>query len=120
MPVFPIVGAFHRPPARAILQVLPINCPLTLRPEPTNEYDPNAIQILVSTSHIPTTQHEQLEVLAAGYGFTLEEILAEPEWHLGYIPRDRNEGLTELGELEGKLGFDLKGKPTVEFEKGGL
>ena len=116
MTTYPIVGAHFRPPAKAILQILPGGCPLTLTPEPTNPFDSNAIKITVATTDIPETQHEELENLAGGFGVSLEEILGKSEWHLGYVPAILAVTLAPLlaGEAAfGKLGFDLKGKPVV-------
>jgi hypothetical protein len=59
-----LVGAHFRPPAKALLAVLPTGHPLFLRPEPTNEYDSNAVQVALRTA-----------------------VLSQEEWHLGYLPR---------------------------------
>lgn len=87
MPIFLIVGAHFRPPAKALLQVLPLGLPLMLIAEPSNEHDPDAIRVEVVTSDIPLEQHTYLNTLAAGYGYDLDSILAQDSWHLGYIPR---------------------------------
>lgn len=84
---YPIVGAFYRPPAQALLSVLPSGAPLMLRAEPDNPADPNAVAVWLKTSTIPSAAHETLEENVEGYGFALDAILAEAEWHLGYIPR---------------------------------
>ena len=110
---YAVVGAYFRPPAKAILQVLPTGTPLVLRPEPTNQYDANAIQVIVATSDIP---QDDLEAAVCGYGFTLEEVLAKPEWHLGYIPRvDAVDLAPKLGSktVSGELAFGMKGQPMV-------
>ena len=84
-----LVGAHFRPPAKALLAVLPAGHPLFLRPEPTNEYDSNAVQVVLRTASLPKEAHflEELETQLAGQGFDLESIMDTPEWHLGYLPR---------------------------------
>lgn len=84
---WPIVGMYFRPPAQAIIDVLPSGCALILEPEPTNEFDPNALRILVETKNIPEEKHEMLNERALSFGFAIEDILAEKRWHLGYLPK---------------------------------
>src|SRR5882724_8090353 len=110
---YPVVGMHFRPPAKALMQVLHGGCPLVLRPEPSNPYDEHAIQVLVRSADIKEEQHETLTTLAAGAGFTLEAILAEELWHLGYIPRDRNQEVALKGQTSGELSFSLDGKPCI-------
>jgi hypothetical protein len=115
-----IVGAYHRPPAKAILQVLPAGCALRLIPEPENEYDVNAIKVEVLIALVPESEHQNLENLSAGYGITLAELLAQESWHLGYIPRVEALNLApRLGgkELTGTLSFNAKGAPMVEIDE---
>lgn len=130
-----LVGAHFHPPAKALLAVLPAGHPLALRPEPTNEYDENAVQVLLRSTTIPTDEaiREELETQLAGAGFDLESVLAEPEWHLGYLPRAAK-GNAKLEEWNVQvqeaihfvasdpeimktvactLSFDASGKPTV-------
>lgn len=84
---YPIVGAHFRPPAKAVLQVLAMGHPLVLRKEPSNPYDPNAIMVLVETATIPEPVRPTLDALAQGFGHSMEEILVEQFFHLGYIPK---------------------------------
>lgn len=131
----PLVGMRYRPPAAAILSVLPAGAALHLRPEPSNPFDANAIQVLVATMEIPEGQREGLALAAAPFGFTIEEILAADEWHLGYVKREcaaesaarwRAEPniycniylqLEENPEdyIPGRLIFDPAGRPLVEI-----
>lgn len=87
-----IVGAHFRPPAKALLACLPAGHPLWLRPEPTNEYDSNAVQVLLRSDSLPSLLEEpffrdELERQLAGQGSDVESVLAQEEWHLGYLPR---------------------------------
>lgn len=111
--IHPIVGAHYRPPAKAILSALPSGTALLLRPEPTNEADPNAIQVLVESKHI--TWSDLLDQEASRYGSSGDEILTTPEWHLGYIPRTEAAKFTLDGDRPGRLTFDPTGKPCIEW-----
>lgn len=87
-----IVGAHFRPPAKALLACLPAGHPLWLRPEPTNEYDENAVQVLLqSTSLQPLLAEpfirDELERQLSGQGSDVETVLTQSEWHLGYLPK---------------------------------
>lgn len=114
----PIVGAHFRPPAKSILNVLPGGTALKLVPEPTNAYDPNACAVYVESANIPVSVHDDLAIAVEGQGYTLEEILEYPAWHLGYIPRTAAETLApQISEpLDGTLGFNMEGKPTIIME----
>lgn len=87
-----IVGAHFRPPAKALLACLPAGHPLFLRPEPTNEWDENAVQVVLRTSSLPDLLSEpfirdELERQLSGQGSDVESVLGEAEWHLGYLPK---------------------------------
>lgn len=130
-----IVGAHFRPPAKALLACLPAGHPLYLRPEPTNEYDSNAVQVLLRSTRLLQLVAEpffkdELENQLSGQGFDVESVLAEPEWHLGYLPKAAkgNPALQEWNQEVQKaihevaydensiiaaiLSFDSAGKPT--------
>lgn len=120
---YPIVGAHFRPPAKAILQVLPQGAALVLRREPENIYDFNAIQVIVPTSSIPDDQMSTLDILALGYGSGIDIIMQEPEWHVGYIPRTRAIILAPLWDAVGRvecaatLGFNAKGETRAQLDE---
>lgn len=87
-----IVGAHFRPPAKALLACLPAGHPLALRPEPTNEYDENAVQVLLRSDSLRDLCNEEffrdeIERQLAAQGFDLESVLGKAEWHLGYLPK---------------------------------
>ena len=132
MSQYPIVGAHFRPPAKAILSSLPQGAALSLVPEPENPFDSNAIAVFVEPKEIPPSEHETLAETAQGMGFTMEDILTAPAWHLGYIPKalaaaivgDLNDALANLDSPNGDglgtswpgtLAFDIKGAPQVLF-----
>ena len=120
----PVVGMHFRPPAKAILQVLPSDFPLGIEMEPDNEYDRNAIKVMVKSEDIPKDSHNDLGSLAAGYGFTLDQIMEQPAWHLGYVKATHAAELAALlgGPApafkfnKGSLSFDHKGLPLMNME----
>jgi hypothetical protein len=117
--VAPLVGAHYRPPAKALLQVLPQGAALVLTPEPDNPFDANAIMVSVATSEVPQGQHPTLKALAAGYGFELDEVLGKAEWHLGYVKATVAATMRLEGPTPARLGFDAKGQPQVQLQSGG-
>lgn len=109
-----IVGAFFRPPAKAILECLPAATPLVLRAEPTNEYDANAIKVCISTADIPPTALAAMEADLSGFGFAIDDILAQEEWHLGYIPRQETHMWHPiLDRVRALLSFNMRGEASV-------
>src|SRR5712692_3567998 len=97
----PLVGAHFRPPAKAILGVLPNSTPLRLEREPSNDYDPNAIKVLAASSAIPQSQYGELEAQALGFGFDTEAILAQEWHHLVYVAAKPSKGRS------GTLAIDI-------------
>lgn len=117
---FPIVGSHYRPPAKAILEALPLNTPLTLHAEPENEYDTNAIQVLVASSAIARAVRNSEECrrtlvnACADCGFTdFETLFAQESWHLGYIPRGIAAKIKLDEDALGALCFLPDGKPAI-------
>lgn len=114
------MGAKFRPPARALLDTLASGSKLVARRESTNQYDPNAVQVIVpkgfETSNAMRLACEQ-------YGFSLEEVQAAPYWHLGYIPREHaitlGPAMDGVGkpEIEGTLTFSAQGIPCFRMNQ---
>lgn len=111
---YPIVGSHYRPPAKAILQVLAAGTELLLIPEPSNEYDENAIMVVVMSDKIPDTP--TLDEFAQGFGYTSKTIHAASAWHLGYIPRVIAARLLWKEDHQGRLVFGPDGGPKVAVE----
>lgn len=117
----PIVGAFYRPPAQAVLAVLPVGSPLMLVAEPENPHDQNAVAVWMNTQDIPEASYDKLRTTLPDSGHTLESLLKEGELHLGYIPRElaaklRGDGtVTEDEPLKGFLLFSPSGTPRVRL-----
>lgn len=136
-----LVGAFHRPPAKQVIAVLPAGCPLILEEDFGNPWDEgNAIKVLVAPSAIPESQHQILALTLMGTGTEIDELLAGAPIQLGFVAAAKNKSLVAtsyvsnlaFGEalggeanLEnwnsapiGKLGFTPEGKPTVSLDSG--
>jgi hypothetical protein len=118
-----IVGAKFSPPAQGILSVLPTNAALVVRREPSNAYDENAMQVLAPTDDWANAPGvAKLDEACAGYGHSGDDVLAKPEWHLGYIPRQDALLLAprmdkaEVREVPGVLTWSAEGAPRVQFE----
>lgn len=118
---YAIKGAFYRPPAKALLDAIPVGTALTLLAEPDNEHDPNAIAVWLASASIPETSHDALRASLGPFGSSLEEVL-DIEWHhCGYIPREeaavlRSQGFPET-EVKAEFGVSSRGAPMVRFEE---
>lgn len=117
----PIVGAYFRPPAKILIESLAVGTPLYLLAEPDNHVDPNAVAVYVEASNIPETAHAFLEEILPQCGFTLDAVLGQETWHLGYIPKDFAKQLRESGTVPEGVPLDVTfatnvtGAPRVRF-----
>ena len=117
----PIVGAFYRPPAALICDKLPSGTPLWLYAEPTNDYDANAVAVWLNANDVSEAAQAALEERLPDFGLTLEDFMAQEEWHLGYIPRALAAELKASGTIEDDIPFAVTfttsntGKPMVRF-----
>jgi hypothetical protein len=120
--IYPIVGAFYRPPAKLICESLPVGTPLFLSAEPDNAYDPNAIAVWVLSEEIPPSAHLKLEVELPNFGLDLDTFLAADQWHLGYVPKElakllKQDGIvTNDSALVGHFTLSNAGKPQIMIE----
>lgn len=114
----PLVGAHYRPPAKALLQVIPAGTELILRAEPDNPYDSNAVQVLLATANIPEDVEQDLEMHALGYGFDLAQIKNQEEWHVGYVKATEAQWLQPhiKSDTPCQLGFLMNGNYAVVVE----
>ena len=96
---FPIVGMKFRPPAQALINSLAIGVPLTVMAEPENQYDPNAIAVWLYTKDIPEASKKALAETLPNSGFTIERVMAEEVYHLGYIPKEMAAELKASGAI---------------------
>ena len=91
MPTYltPLVGAQFYPPAKLLLQWIPPLTPLILTPEPSNPYDPNAVQVFLdpkTLSKEPWLKDPDFLAALNGFGVTDdEELLASGLLQLGHL-----------------------------------
>jgi hypothetical protein len=121
----PIVGVFfgpqHGSPSPALIGALAVGTPLWLVAEPDNPADINAIAVYVKSADLPEAGYGLLEEALPQFGFSLEQILAQEEWHLGYIPKNFAAQLREMEivqvsvPVEVTFGTNPKGDPRVIF-----
>lgn len=74
-----LVGSHFVPPAKLLLQALPSEARVELRPEPDNPYDPLAIKVFVDPSEINADALRLLEEPLAASGFSIDEVVNSPE-----------------------------------------
>lgn len=112
MPLALLVGAYHRPPAAALLAALSQGASLDLVPEPDNPYDAQAIQVWLTIDQLPTEGEAlaNLELALPGFGSSLDEVLAEPQWMLGYLAATGGKPLAQ-GQI--KTGLRLAGNVEI-------
>lgn len=121
----PIVGMFfgpqHGSPSPALVNALAVGTPLWLIAEPDNPADTNAIAVYVKSADLPEASYASLEESLPPFGFSLEQILAQEEWHCGYIPKNfaaqlREQEIVQISiPVEVHFGTNPKGDPRVVF-----
>ncbi len=110
---FPIVGMKFHPPATALVSVLGVNTWLSLRPEPFNNFDPNAKSVWVRSVDINQASRD------AFFKLTECEVAGQEEWMLGYIPADmacQDPIVSITTELPGTFDLSTKGGPRIRVE----
>lgn len=122
----PIVGAKFRPPAAGLLQLLPVGTRLLVRREPQNEYDANALQVILPVdgelTDLALEATDKWDEVLGGYGYSVVAICSEPEWHLGYVPKEYARELAPqfdaagAREVPARLAVSATGLPRVQFE----
>jgi len=114
-----IVGSRYRPPARALLDAIAVGTPLTLRAEPTNAVDPNAIAVYLKTADIGDRAWVKLDGTLRWYDTDIMTVMSESEYHVGYIAAAiaavlRSQGFPDT-DVPGKFAISPRGTPKVEF-----
>jgi hypothetical protein len=121
-----IVGAHFRPPAKGLLTCLPSGTKLIARREASNAYDANAIQVIWPTMGLDAEtgigiSAADVQKAVEGFGSSADSVFAQPEWHLGYVPRTEAAHLAPrmdhmgLSELDGELTFAATGGAQIAF-----
>lgn len=80
----PLVGMHFRPPAKEVLSVLPLGTELMLVPEPTNQYDMNAIAVVIDMAEFPVNRLPVLDAILRE-PFDASELCAQGPLQLGYL-----------------------------------
>ena len=123
MPNYEIVGAHFRPPAKAILAGITQGTKLFLRAEPTNPFDPNAIQVLLNPKNLNPDDEQNLNSELSGFGKDYSDLFTQSDWHLGYIRKEIAKVLRESGiiqpnqEYEVEFLINFSGKPMISLEE---
>lgn len=121
----PIVGAYYRPPAKLLLDFIPVGAAMHLHADPGGTYcganhdDPTAVAVFLNTEAIP--ENPDLDLRLAGYGFTVAELQAEPWLHVGYIPKELAAELAAVdfppdADVPASFSVSGRGSPRVRFE----
>lgn len=92
----PIVGGRFRPPSVAITNSLSVGTKLRVVPEPENEYDEHALAVYLDVKDVLEEDKETLAERLPSGGCTFEEFLEKESWHLGYVPKKKNQALRAL------------------------
>ena len=125
--IAPLVGMHFRPPAKALVGVLPVGTSLQLVPEPENPYDVNAVRVEVSGEVLReicenTAARSNLEMQLEGFGESIESVLSAEVWHLGYVESSKTKSAERFAKVlagearECTFGLDAAGKPRVVLE----
>lgn len=111
----PLVGAFHRPPAKTVLEVLPIGTTLLLVPEPENPYDAGAIRVLVDLDCLEGDGMDMTDMLAAldAAGADGRDVIDGPPLQLGYCAASSGKPLAKLEALWSQTGLSPVGNASV-------
>lgn len=95
-----LVGMRFRPPSAKILASLPTGFALHLHPDEygthsgTPHQDPQAVAVYVE---LHRDELESIEEDIVASGWSIEDVLAEGQWHIGFLARQENR------ELQGKI-----------------
>jgi hypothetical protein len=114
--IAPLVGAYFRKPALAILANLAAGTPLSLVAEPDNPHSKNgmAIKVILTAANVPHGPEIEAACVAQG---TFPEDLYANDWHLGYIAEATGENAVLYPKLaavtSATLTFAATGKPQV-------
>jgi hypothetical protein len=96
-----VAGAVHRPDALASDDAAP-GRPLTLRPEPDNAYDPNAVAVVLASGEAVGYVPREVAPLV-GSGWTAVVLRERRD-----TPRDPRTGLTMLLAHDRELTLDVR------------
>lgn len=134
-----ITGGFAKVPGGAVQQVLAKGTELQIVPEPTNPYDPHALQVWVSVEEIPQSQMQELADRLEGTGWDMAAVMEAERIQLGFVASSSGKPLQKLGwtignkefirgaddlglpaegPWPGRLGFTAEGLPLISLQVG--
>jgi hypothetical protein len=122
--IIPLRGFNFRPAGKAIVQALTIGTPLRLEPDPSNQYDPHAIKIMLDSEAVPAAAREELGELLPRAGSSIEEFLSVSAHHIGFVPQKNAATTSETVakllaqgdvELTAEYATDGQGYPSVKL-----
>lgn len=119
---YPIVGMFYRPPAQGFVDILFDGAKLHLVAEPDNQFDPNAIQVLLPVETIKQIDAAAADPILIGWGTSIAEASQRSDpIHLGYIPKQFAKALKSSWfdnnlTIEASFSISSDGGPRVNFD----
>lgn len=114
-----IVGAHFRPPAKQLLNYLPMGAALTLLPDDSNEYDALAVKVQVDPNLVPASQWPALDAELLETGNTIEQVLSAGPVQLGFIPAQGGKPLEKARALEPHLAGNAQVRELLGLEQSG-
>jgi len=119
--IVPVVGAFYRPPAKLVLDTIPVGTPLFISAEPDNAFDANACAVWIETTAIPASALPALEEKLPSFGLELDDFLQAEQWHLGYIKKEIAAVLRAHGVVQDDTALSgefamFNNKPGIKIE----
>lgn len=118
--LIPMVGMRFRPPALAVLANLPSGTPLQMVREPDNQYDSNAIKVVLPEGwkdELSDPIKDEMSEMCKAAGHPMP---GREEFHLGYIPAEVAKNMAPGFDQNGvqmvvcKLGSNAEGKYCVD------
>jgi hypothetical protein len=110
----PLVGAYHRPPAKTLLDLLPASAELSLVPQPENPYDAFAVTVSISRELLVGLPAEVRQLMAdalPSQGFDWGCVLESCPVQLGFLAASEGKPLAKLRAANPE--FELQGNQRV-------
>jgi hypothetical protein len=124
--LIPLRGAWHRPPAQALLRAAKANAALVLLREPENAYDSNAIAAWLPAGEF--VSQEKLEEELAKSGWDTDRLMdlwhegpepiGSPAWQVGYMAKEfaASAVANRWPLADASLAWNADGKPAIRLQ----
>lgn len=109
----PIVGAWHRPPAKTVLEHLATGTELVLSPETSNPHDEFAIKVFVDLAGLESGVREALVAALDEAGSDFVELLEAGLFQLGYCAATNGKPLGKIAAAWAQSGLQAAGNVAV-------